>query len=327
MTRKLQESQLTRYDLALAVGQEALRQKKWKQALICFQAAAGTVKGDARVYDGLGDSHLGLGDPKRALACYEEAARLAPGVTTYPEKVARAQEKLEQRRAAARTFVHVGDIFWRRDEAEAAAERWQFAVDLWPDLAGAHERLAMVYRQWAEMGRAVDHYRALAGILTRDGRCLTALHVCYTALDLAPDDDDVWAATERAWHCVASRDQYGTGHVAKVQSGDLVNAAAEFAQWQLTAEFRRLSEKQLESDDLQSLIFLRQAMLHEGYGRAGQAIAFYEKAIGMGFSLPAVFFAIALLYRLVGRRAEARAAFLVAGQHVFYRRAAELLAE
>jgi hypothetical protein len=55
------------------------------------------------------------------------------------------------------------------------------------------------------------------------------------------------------------------------------------------------------------------------------AISAYEKAIAAGLSAPAIFFTLGLLYRLVGRQADARAALVLASRHPFYRRAVALL--
>ena len=75
----------------------------------------------------------------------------------------------------------------------------------------------------------------------------------------------------------------------------------------------------------ESAIYLRQAILNEGYGRAGVAIAFYEKAVTAGLNEPAAFFALGLISRLVGRRQDARAALRLAARHPLYRRAVALL--
>lgn len=312
-----------RYELAVEIGEEAVRQGKWQQALTCFQTALTGLPGEARIYSGLGDTHLALGDYARALGCYKEAARLTADNPDYTGKVATLQERLGMTSDAAQTFLLTGNLLWKRGEAAAAEAQWEQAVRLRPDSLQAHERLALASQRRGDRGGMARHYLALAGLLQREGRHLMALHICYTALLLLPENRIVWTATEQAWRAVAVRDQ-AAGHRARVEPGDLVNAAAEFAQWQLTAEFRRGildgDATRAERND-----YLRQALLHEGYGRAGQAIAAYEQAITAGLDLAAVFFAVGLLYRLVGRRADGRAALTLAARHPFYRRAVALL--
>lgn len=314
-----------RYEMALEIGEEAVRQGKWQQALTCFQTALVGLPREARIYSGLGDTHLALADQSRALACYKEAARLGAGNPLYMEKVAYLQERLGQFHDAAGSYLVTGDQLWQQGQAEAAETRWKQALGLRGDMLGVHERLAMACRYRGDVPGVVRHYLTLADLLRREGRCLMSLHVAYTALTLMPDNSLAWAATERSWRCVAARDQ-GEGHLAaRVEPGDLMNAAAEFAQWQLTAGFRQSTQRPMSPEEAAPYAHLRQAMLHEGRGHAGQAIAAYEGAIAGGLQSPAIFFAVGLLYRLVGRRTDAHAALTLAARHPFYRRAAALL--
>jgi tetratricopeptide (TPR) repeat protein len=228
---------------------------------------------------------------------------------------------------AARSYLIAGDTYWKRGRPEEARERWERAASLLPQLIGPHERLVM-YHQWRDdTGGIVRHYLVLADLLSREGRCLMALHTCYLALSLEPENRLVWAATDKAWSCVAARDGAGKGQEIHVETGGLVNAAAEFAQWQLSAEFHQRSLQNKDGVDAVRDDFLRQAMIHEGHGRAGLAIQFYEKAIAVGLNSPAIFFAVGLLYRLVGRHSDAQSALTLAGRHPFYRRVVELLDE
>ena len=313
-----------RYELALEIGEEAVRQGKWQQALTCFQTALTGLPGEPRIFDGLGDTHLALADRARALACYKEAARLSGDNASYLDKVAAVQERLGMTPDAAHSYLVAGDILWRQRRVDDAQSRWEQALRLRGDMLGAHERLALACQSRGDVAGTARHYLALADILRRDGRCLMALHICYVALTMLPENRIVWAATEQSWRCVAARDQTA-GPGGRVESGDLVNAAAEFAQWQLTAEFRQSTRHEIEAAQVARNAHLRLAMLNEGRGQAGAAIAAYEKAIAAGLKLPAVFFALGLLYRLVRRHTDARAALTLAAQHPFYRRAVALL--
>lgn len=313
-----------RYVMALEIGEEAIRQGKWQQSLTCFQTALTGLPHEPRVYNGLGDTHLALADRPRALACYKEAARLAGDNPVYFDKVADIQEYLGLIADAARSRLITGDIYWSHGRAAEAEERWQAALRLQGDLVAAHERLALARRRRGDLSGAITQYLSLADILRRKGRCLMALHICYTALLDRPDDQAVWSATERAWRCVAARGR-GEPDVARLEPGALVNATADFAQWQLAAYIRQSSMPGADGGSAEAAIYLRQAILNEGYGRAGVAIGFYEKAVAAGLAEPAAFFALALIYRLVGRRQDARAALLLAARHPLYRRAVALL--
>ena len=312
-----------RYEMALEIGEEAVRQSRWQQALTCFQTAQLGLPAEPRVYNGLGDTYLALADPNRALSYYKEAARLAGGDPSYTVKVAALLATMGQTAEAVAAYLHAGDHFWTAGDPDRARAGWGHAAQLDPDRAAVHERLAMSDRLRGDTRGAVRHYIAQAGALRREGRCLPALHVAYTALGLLPADAAVWRATEETWRCVATRGQDWSRAAARVEPGDLVSAATEFAQWQLTTRLQDspLSGAAAATRDL----YLRQALFHEGHGRAGQAILAYEHAIVAGAQPPAIFFALGLLYRLVNRRDDARAALTLAARHPFYRRAVALL--
>ena len=316
-------TQLHRYELAMEIGEEAVRQGHWRQALTCFQTAIIGLPDEARIYNGLGDTYRALAEPDRALAYYKEAARLADGDALYSEKIAALHEEMGQAADAAAAYRHAGDRLWHAGQHDRARANWEQAVRLEPDRPGIHQRLAMSDEWRGDVAGAVGHYLLQAGTLHRDGQCLAALHVAYLALAFQPEDAEVWRVAEGAWRCVATR-QLGQGRVAaRVEPGDLVSAATEFAQWQLTHHLRESAARR--DSRAAGDLFLRAAMAHEAAGRAGQAILAYERAVVAGAQLPAVFFALGLLYRLVGRRADARAALTLAARHAFYRRVVALL--
>jgi len=315
-----------RYKFALEIGEEAVRLGKWQQALTCFQTALTGLPREPRVFSGLGDTHAALDDQARALACYKEAARLDANTPGYVDKVAAIQESLGLIAEAAGSWLVAGDIYWTHQEYETAEAHWEAAIQLQGDLLAAYERLAMAAKQRGDAQAAARHYLALAENLRQKDRCLMALHVCYTALAEFPDPPTVWSATEEAWRCVATRDRRNQPSETRIETGDLLNAGAEFAQWQLTAVIHQSMLSIGDRTNPEAYIHLRQAILNEGRGRAGAAIASYEKAIATGVTLPAIFFVLGLLYRLVGRRQDERAALLLASRHPFFERVVALLA-
>lgn len=314
-----------RYELAMEIGEEAVRQGQWQQAMTCFQTALSGLPREPRVYNGLGNTYMALADNTRALSCFKEAARLAPDIPDYSDKVAELQYQLDMPSEAARTYLMAGDIYWKRGRPEDARERWERSASILPDLIGPHERLAMYHLRREEPGGAIRHYLIITDLLRQDGRCLMALHTCYMALALDPDNRLVWTATEQAWACVAAREREKNADPAQVEIGGLINAAAEFAQWQLSTEYRQNTLRGVDGEQALRDDLLREAMLHEGHNRVGPAITFYERAIAAGLDSPAAFFALGFLYRLVGRLPDAQAALTLAGRHPFYARAAELI--
>ncbi len=314
-----------RYRLALEIGEEAVQMGKWQQALTCFQTALTGLPNEPRVFNGLGDTHLAMADPTRALACYKEAVRLGGSTAVYINKVAIIQEDLGLTADAASSRLLAGEIYWDHQQVEEAEAQWEAAARLRKDSLVAHERLAMAGKQRGDAEAALGHYLTLTEHLRRDGRCLMALHICYTALTEFPDAPTVWPSTEEAWRCVAARDQRSGQPEPRIETGDLISAGAEFAQWQLAAIIHQSAISANNTAGPEAYTHLRQAMLHEGSGRAGVAISSYEQAIATGITDPAIFFVLGLLYRLVGRHEDARAALLLASRHPFYERVVSLL--
>jgi tetratricopeptide (TPR) repeat protein len=314
-----------RYELALRVGVEALRQEKWQHAMMCFEAAKEGLPEDPRVYLGMGDAHLGQGDTSQAQLYYEQAARLNPKEPIFLDRVADARARQGDTQEAARALILSGDVLWERKETEAAAKRWLRAAALRPDSPSAHERLALLYRYEGDKSATIRHYLALVDTLLDEGRRVAALHICTVALRLAPDDPAAQKATEATWRRVALANDRAADTGQHVRSSDLSHAAEELAQWQLTTAFRQGTLATPNPTRLERNILLGQGLLNEGSGRAGQAIECYEQVLAAGMHSPALFYVLGLLYRLVGRPADARAALTLAARDPFYRQAVALI--
>lgn len=314
-----------RYELAVRVGVEAIRQAKWPHAIMCFEAAKEGLPDDPRVYLGLGDANLGLGDTPKAQLYFEQAARMNPREPVFLDRVAEARARQGDTFEAARALILSGDLLWDRQEIEAAGKRWRHAAALRPDSPSAHERLALLYRYEGDRSATIRHYLALVETLQKQGRRVAALHICTIALQLAPNDPAVREATDNAWRRVAVANDSVDVSAKQIRLGDLTNAANELAQWQLTTAFRQGTLATPNPARLERNILLGQALLNEGRGRAGQAIDCYEQIIAGGMYLPALFYVLALLYRLVGRKSDARAALTLAARDPFYRQAIALL--
>lgn len=314
-----------RYELAIRVGVEAVRQGKWQHAVMCFEAAKEGLPDDPRVSVGLGDAYMGQRDLPRAQQFYEQAARMNPGEPAFLDRVAEVRGRQGDTMEAARALILSGDILWERKEIDAAAKRWQRAAAIRPDSPSAHERLALLHRYEGDRSATTRHYLFLAETLQKQGRRVAALHICTVALQLAADDPDVRRATEAAWRQVALANERTPDTGQRIRTSDLSNAADELAQWQLTTAFRQGTLATPNPKRLERNILLGQALLNEGNGRAGQAIECYEQVIAAGMQMPALFYVLGLLYRLVGRSADARAALTLAARDPFYRQAVALL--
>jgi tetratricopeptide (TPR) repeat protein len=292
---------------------------------------------DARVYAALGDACLGINLYPYALTCFKIAVRLDRKNPLYMQQVANVQLFLGQREETARTYMLLGRYYEQTGEFEQMRQSWQHAVELAPDLLSPHWRLALLQLRENDRAGAVSHFLTLADILEQRNQILPALHLCHLALYLDRESKTVLQAVEKTWHSlvagrVASLPASSSSHSgAAVMPGSMLTAALSLAQWQLTQEVRRLPlpvGSAGNKDEVRQVLrhgALQHALYHETRGNAGGAIAAYERAIAYGLRLPAGFFALGLLYRLVGRQTDARCALRLAAQDPFYRQAVTLI--
>jgi tetratricopeptide (TPR) repeat protein len=292
---------------------------------------------DARVYAALGDACLGIGLYQYALTCFKIAVRLNRNKALYIQRVADVQLFLGQREEAGRTFVLLGLYYQQQRDPDQMQHCWRRAIELAPELLSPRWRLALLRLRQGDVPGAVSHYLTMAEVLERRGHMLPALHLCHLALCLLPQDQQVTEAVERAWHTVV------VGRVVNpppaspgrqtgdVLPGSLLTAALSLAQWQLTQEVRRLPDPvnpTIPEANVHHVLrhgALQHALYHETRGKAGGAIIAYERAIAYGLRLPAAFFALGLLYRLVGRETDASIVLKLAAQDPFYHQAVRLI--
>ena len=322
-----------RYELALQIGQEALRQQKWDQAIAAFRMALDGLPDDPRGYDGLGDGCLGLDLPKQALACFKLAAICAPNDPTYLIKIAVIQEQMEQKDEAARSLVAVGDMYQSLNRWDEAIGYWQQAARLSPRLIGPHHRLANAHRHQGNVEEVVKNYAAVADILEGRGQLIPALDFRHQTLLMAPNSLLVKKALVRTWRLAASQNDSeisnsanNENHVPVARSGELLNVMSDLAHWQLTMATRQDTESDRASPTkLYQNILVGQALLHESQGKAGLAISSFEQAIASGFRLPAAYFVLGYLFKLVDKNKEASYAFALASSDPFYLQGVKLI--
>lgn len=185
-----------RYIEALRRGQAYNMEKKWQSALREFRQAIQEFPQEPAAYAGLGEACFGLNQIDRALECYKLAARYSQGDINYLNKVADFQERLGQLSDAGKTYMAVGEIYLRQRDLDNAEGNWLRAVRLEPNLLGAHQRLATVYQRQTKTRQAVREYLAIARILQLRGEKEKALQMCYAALRLEPESQEVQTAID-----------------------------------------------------------------------------------------------------------------------------------
>ncbi|MCL4867514.1 MAG: tetratricopeptide repeat protein [Anaerolineae bacterium] len=185
-----------RYAEAVRRGLSYNIEKNWSAALREFRQAIQIFPNEPVAYTGLGEACFGLNQIDRALECYKLAARYSQGDIRYLNKVADFQERLGQLGDAGKTYMAIGEIYLRQRDLDNAESHWLRAVRLESGLLGAHQRLATVYQRQGKTKQAVREYLAIARILQVRGDKEKALQMCYAALRLEPDSQEVQTAID-----------------------------------------------------------------------------------------------------------------------------------
>jgi protein O-GlcNAc transferase len=189
----------------------------------------------------LGASHIGLGRPDRAVACFESILRIDPGHAEAHNNLGTAFQAGGDLTSAQKSFaraVHfkpnhaeahfnLGNILGRKREFEAAIESYNRSLEFKPDYAEAHNNLGSVLKEAGELDRATESYaRALkfkpdyadahnnfGNALKARGELTRAIAHYRRALDggqnLAAIYSNLGSALREAGELLASIDSYG----------------------------------------------------------------------------------------------------------------------
>ncbi len=351
-----------RYEKAYRAGLAFNKSGQYSKAFNAFRVAINEFPRDPAAYAGLGETCLNLKQLDRALECYKLAARYSRGDLSYLQKVADIQERQGQLNEAARTYMAVGELLFKRQEIDEAVGNWQRAIRLDPTLLGAHRRLAMIFQRQDKKRDAVREYLAIARILQMRGENKKAMQMCRAAMRLDPGNDDVLTAMELIRHgeaAFAEAEQEETEPpvspeeqeeadqltqtvrqmaaafeaerkqpAAQAAAAGPVEAARHLAQEQLAEEiFRDEDDDEADSDaplsKLERDAALGQGMDFEQRGQIGEAIDSYRKAIEGGLRLPAAYFTIGLLYLENQQPDEARQMLSLAARDPAYKKACQ----
>jgi tetratricopeptide (TPR) repeat protein len=333
----------TRYDEALSRGHSYSWDQRWEEAIKQFDIAVAEFGEEPAPYAGLGMAYLELGKLEQALENYKQAARHSRGDVIYLRQVAEVQERLAQDAAAGQTYMAIGELQLRRGAVDDAAENWNRAVHLAPNLLGAHQRLARYYTEQGQVRPAIRSYLAVARLYQANGDQERALRTCRAALNLDPRNPDLLTAIEMIQHGeeifapsemapIPSLDSdlqdamEAAGALDEEEAGPMeeespVQNAQRLALEQLAEELFEEEtggvEAELAKNERDALI--SKALDLQTRGLMNEAINYYERAIEAGVSGTAARFNLGLLYQSKMRFEDAIRELLHAAKDPEYR--------
>ena len=145
-------------------------------------------------YSRIGQAYFELDEFDQALRYYQQAARLNPNDIVALGRIADVLERMGQLQGAARTYMAVAEAYLRARDADRAISNWSAPLALNPGLLGAHQRLALIYRQRGRQRDSVREHLAIARIYQGRGDTRQAALACKAALEMDPVNTDVLTA-------------------------------------------------------------------------------------------------------------------------------------
>jgi tetratricopeptide (TPR) repeat protein len=345
-----------RYEEALRQGHSHSWEQRWPDAIAEFEMAIEAVVDEPAAYAGLGMAYVEMGEFEQALEYYKLAARYSRGDMIYLKHVADVQERLGMLTEAGQTYMALGEIQLRRKRLDEAVGNWLRAASLDPDLLGAHQRLAAVYRRQGLVSNAIREYLAMARIYHSRGGTERALKMCGLALELDPRNADALTAMDlirRGEEIVLDEQEQ-----MSLDSLDLANASSDVVQrmasalelepvdWQSSQEAdggvvesalntarQQLAQEifseehggELENDaghalsQLERDALISQALDFETREMTDEAIDCFERAIRGGATSAAAHFCLGVLYREKLRIKQAIGEFTATQKDLTYR--------
>jgi tetratricopeptide (TPR) repeat protein len=305
---------------------------RWREAIDLLEVARTEFPDDPIPYSRIGQAYFELNEFEQALRYYQQAARLNPNDVVALGRIADVLERLGRLDEAARTYMAVAEAYLRIREADRAISHWERAIRLDPGLLGAHQRLALIYRQRGRQRDSVREHLAIARIYQRRGEVRQAALACKAALEIDPGNADVLAAVallrqgstietdhqrpptvESApgeatldWDDGADSDAGGGGSpVEEARQTALADLAGIVFEEETTSVGAALAKADRDA-------LISRAIELQTRGEIDGAVSTYEEAIKGGVNQPAAHFNLGLLYQERLRLDEAISQFSIA---------------
>lgn len=183
------------YQAIMREAASAAWDRDWERATAAYQRATQLAPDDPQACVGLANSLMEVGRLPEALQAYERVNQLVPGDPMPLEKMALILENLNRTAEAAKRYAAVGELYFSRKDLRNALPNWEQAVQLDPDLAQPHLRLAVIYEQNKDTRQlALYEYLALARLLQKMGQAQRTEQSLQRALQIDPTNADARGA-------------------------------------------------------------------------------------------------------------------------------------
>ncbi len=347
---------------AMNDGHSAAWDQDWGKAVNAYRRALQEVPDQPKALNSLGLALYQQGLYEDALQTYIHVTKLTADDPVPLEKVAQLCERLGNLQEAVNASLRAAELFMNQRDTDKAIECWVRVINLNPEHAIAHSRLAMVHEKLGQTSQAVIEYLAVASLLQRSGNAEKTQELINKALQIMPNSPEAKQASTllKSGQLLPKpvRGKGGTGPImmAKVKQlnqpkktasgmdpiaearqkaiSQLAELLFEYSDESPGAQERRglsaimkgtgpLSMQQGEQTKV--VLHLGQAIDAQTKGNDAQAAEELERAQEAGFKHPSIYFNLGLL-RFKGDRLESAQRFLQNSiKHIDYALATRLL--
>ena len=285
---------------------------QYLQRVADLQERQGQLQEAAKTYMAAGELQLRQQNLDTAIANWQRAIRLEPGLLGAHRRLALVFQRQGNTKAAVREYLAIARTLQMRGKQQKALQVCQAALRL--DPGNEDVQMAIDLVQHGEAALADEEPQA------------------EPAAPEAERERDEMTETVRQIASAFEEERRHWQLAQQAQPDDVVSVAARRAQDELAEEiFREEDEEALYGagtagmSKLERDAFIGQGMDFQARGQAERAIEYYERAINGGLSLPAAYFTVGMLYAELGETRRARQALARAARNPAYHTAIRTL--
>jgi tetratricopeptide (TPR) repeat protein len=351
------------FQKAMSEGHSAAWDQQWEKAASAYRTALEEIPGHPKALTSLGLALFQLQEFPESLRAYQQAYEAAPADPVPLEKVAQLSERLGMIPEAIRAYMKAAELYIKNQDSEKALQNWVCVTQLDADHVTARSYLAMVHERLGHASQAATEFLAVASLLQRSGNGTKAAEMIARAVRLRPNSPEVRHAEVvfKSGQLLPKpmRSTGGTGALRLPQmkqppagkpvtlEQDPLTIASKKAVARLAEVVFDLSEESSgsvsprrglqaivqgngsgeahASDSAMNLLHIGQAIDAQLKNQDELAADELEKAVGGGFTDPAIYFDLGHLRLKTGKNENALSHLSIAVKHEDYALASRLL--
>ncbi len=143
-----------------------------------------------KLFSQIADQYTLEGFFVKAIAIFKKIIKLDPTRLEVYERLAELYHKQGLINEAKTQYQVLADYYVKHDNAASAISIFQAMVELEPEDASHHAKLAELYQRQKLMDKAMDQYSIIADLMLSHGQVEQAVQVLQRALDVDPENLD-----------------------------------------------------------------------------------------------------------------------------------------